>query len=136
MKKRILCAIMSAIMAVGMMTGCGSKEATSNKTVENVSDKTEEKYVERMEAYLDYFQSEEKEYDGVVGAAITLDENSLPLLWLAFAESKEDDDYRFQLCSYDESKVNVLAEKKINDVDGMYPCNGVGIIGMQLVRIK
>lgn len=133
MKKRILCAIMSAIMAVGMMTGCGSKEATSNKTVENVSDKTEEKYVERMEAYLDYFQSEEKEYDGVVGAAITLDENSLPLLWLAFAESKEDDDYRFQLCSYDESKVNVLAEKKINDVDGMYPCNGVGIIGMQLV---
>ena len=52
MKKRILCAIVSAIMAVGMMTGCGSKETTSNKTVENVSDKsdkTEEKYAERME---------------------------------------------------------------------------------------
>ena len=91
MKKRILCAIVSAIMAVGMMTGCGSKETTSNKTVENVSDKsdkTEEKYAERMEAYLDYFQSEEKDYDGVVAAAITLDSDSLPLLWLIWRVKK------------------------------------------------
>lgn len=114
MKKRILCAIVSAIMAVGMMTGCGSKETTSNKTVENVSDKsdkTEEKYAERMEAYLDYFQSEEKDYDGVVGAAITLDSDSLPLLWLTYAESKGRVN-RIQLCSYENDKVNILAEKK------------------------
>lgn len=105
MKKRILCAIMSAVMVVGMMTGCGSKESTSNKTVENVSDKTEEKYAERMEAYLDYFQSEEKDYDGVVAAAITLDSDSLPLLWLAYMESEESEDIRFQLCTYEKNKM-------------------------------
>ena len=33
MKKRILCAIMSAVMVVGMMTGCGSSsEDTSSKS--------------------------------------------------------------------------------------------------------
>lgn len=134
MKKRILCAIVSAIMAVGMMTGCGSKEATSNKTVENVSDKsdkTEEKYAERMEAYLDYFQSEEKDYDGVVGAAITLDSDSLPLLWLTYAESKGRVN-RIQLCSYENDKVNILAEKKIEGASGCNLYLGVGTAGIQV----
>lgn len=134
MKKRILCAIVSAIMAVGMMTGCGSKETTSNKTVENVSDKsdkTEEKYAERMEAYLDYFQSEEKDYDGVVGAAITLDSDSLPLLWLTYAESKGIVN-RIQLCSYENDKVNILAEKKIEGASGCNLYLGVGTAGIQV----
>lgn len=134
MKKRILCAIVSAIMAVGMMTGCGSKETTSNKTVENASDKsdkTEEKYAERMEAYLDYFQSEEKDYDGVVGAAITLDSDSLPLLWLTYAESKGRVN-RIQLCSYENDKVNILAEKKIEGVSGCNLYLGVGTAGIQV----
>lgn len=134
MKKRILCAIVSAIMAVGMMTGCGSKETTSNKTVENVSDKsdkTEEKYAERMEAYLDYFQSEEKDYDGVVGAAITLDSDSLPLLWLTYAESKGRVN-RIQLCSYENDKVNILAEKKIEGASGCNLYLGVGTAGIQV----
>lgn len=132
MKKKILCAIMSAVMAVGMMTGCGSKETTSNKTVENVSDKTEEKYVERMEAYLDYFQSEEKDYDGIVGAAITLDSDSLPLLWLGYKENEESDDIRFQLCTYEKNKIEILAEKKIKNVNGVYPYLGMETIGLQL----
>ena len=134
MKKRILCAIVSAIMAVGMMTGCGSKETTSNKTGENVcdkSDKTEEKYAERMEAYLDYFQSEEKDYDGVVGAAITLDSDSLPLLWLTYAESKGRVN-RIQLCSYENDKVNILAEKKIEGASGCNLYLGVGTAGIQV----
>lgn len=134
MKKRILCAIVSAIMAVGMMTGCGSKETTSNKTVENVSDKsdkTEEKYAERMEAYLDYFQSEEKDYDGVVGAAITLDSDSLPLLWLTYAESKGRVN-RIQLCPYENDKVNILAEKKIEGASGCNLYLGVGTAGIQV----
>lgn len=134
MKKRILCAIVSAIMAVGMMTGCGSKETTSNKTVENVSDKsdkTEEKYAERMEAYLDYFQSEEKDYDGVVGAAITLDSDSLPLLWLTYAESKGRVN-RIQLCSCENDKVNILAEKKIEGASGCNLYLGVGTAGIQV----
>ena len=134
MKKRILCAIVSAIMAVGMMTGCGSKETTSNKTVENVSDKsdkTEEKYAESMEAYLDYFQSEEKDYDGVVGAAITLDSDSLPLLWLTYAESKGRVN-RIQLCSYENDKVNILAEKKIEGASGCNLYLGVGTAGIQV----
>ena len=134
MKKRILCAIVSAIMAVGMMTGCGSKETTSNKTVENVSDKsdkTEEKYAERMEAYLDYFQSEEKDYDGVVGAAITLDSDFLPLLWLTYAESKGRVN-RIQLCSYENDKVNILAEKKIEGASGCNLYLGVGTAGIQV----
>ena len=132
MKKRILCAIMSAIMVVGMMTGCGSKETASNKTVENVSDKTEEKYVERMEAYLDYFQSEEKDYDGVVGAAITLDSDSLPLLWLGYKENIESEDIRFQLCTYVKNKIEILAEKKISNMNGVYPYLGMETIGLQL----
>ena len=120
-------------MVVGMMTGCGSKETTSNKTVENVSDKTEEKYVERMEAYLDYFQSEEKDYDGVLGAAITLDSDSLPLLWLAYADSEDrGSDMRFQLCVYENDKVDVMAEKKIEDVDEVYPYLNDGISALQL----
>lgn len=134
MKKRILCAIMSAIMVVGMITGCGSKETTSNKTVENVSDKsdkTEEKYAERMEAYLDYFQSEEKDYDGVVGAAITLDSDSLPLLWLTYAESKGRVN-RIQFCSYENDKVNILAEKKIEGASGCNLYLGVGTAGIQV----
>lgn len=134
MKKRILCAIVSAIMAVGMMTGCGSKETTSNKTVENVSDKSdkiEEKYAERMEAYLDYFQSEEKDYDGVVGAAITLDSDSLPLLWLTYAESKGRVN-RIQLCSCENDKVNILAEKKIEGASGCNLYLGVGTAGIQV----
>lgn len=131
MRKKILCAIMSAVMVVGMMTGCGSKESTSNKTVENVSDKTEEKYAERMEAYLDYFQSEEKDYDGVVGAAITLDSDSLPLLWLTYAESKGRIN-RIQLCSYEKDKVNILAEKKIEGASGCNLYLGVGTAGIQV----
>lgn len=134
MRKKILCAIMSAVMVVGMMTGCGSKETTSNKTVENVSDKsdkTEEKYAERMEAYLDYFQSEEKDYDGMVGAAITLDSDSLPLLWLAYAESKGRLN-RIQLCSYENDKVNILAEKKIEGASGCNLYLGVGTAGIQV----
>lgn len=124
---------MSAVMVVGMMTGCGSKETTSNKTVENVSDKTEEKYAERMEAYLDYFQSEEKDYDGVVAAAITLDSDSLPLLWLAYADSEDrGSDMRFQLCVYENDKVDVMAEKKIEDVDEVYPYLNDGISALQL----
>lgn len=135
MKKRILCAIVSAIMAVGMMTGCGSKETTSNKTVENVSDKsdkTEEKYAERMEAYLDYFQSEEKDYDGVVAAAITLDSDSLPLLWLAYMESEESEDIRFQLCTYEKNKIEILAEKGIDNVADVAPYIADGITGLHL----
>ena len=132
MKKRILCAIMSAIMVVGMITGCGSKETTSNKTVENVSDKTEEKYAERMEAYLDYFQSEEKEYDGVVAAAITLDSDSLPLLWLAYMESEESEDIRFQLCTYEKNKIEILAEKGIDNVADVAPYIADGITGLHL----
>lgn len=135
MKKRILCAIMSAIMVVGMITGCGSKETTSNKTVENVSDKsdkTEEKYAERMEAYLDYFQSEEKDYDGVVGAAITLDSDSLPLLWLAYMESEESEDIRFQLCTYEKNKIEILAEKGIDNVADVAPYIADGITGLHL----
>lgn len=135
MRKKILCAIMSAVMAVGMMTGCGSKETTSNKTVENVSDKsdkTEEKYAERMEAYLDYFQSEEKEYDGVVGAAITLDSDSLPLLWLAYMESEESEDIRFQLCTYEKNKIEILAEKGIDNVAYVAPYIADGITGLYL----
>lgn len=128
MKKRILC----AIMVVGMITGCGSKETTSNKTVENVSDKTEEKYAERMEAYLDYFQSEEKDYDGVVGAAITLDSDSLPLLWLAYAESEDSMVNRIQLCLYENDKVNILAEKKIEGAKGCNLYLGVGTAGIQV----
>ena len=134
MRKKILCAIMSAVMVVGMMTGCGSKETTSNKTVENVSDKSdkiEEKYAERMEAYLDYFQSEEKDYDGMVGAAITLDSDSLPLLWLAYAESKGRLN-RIQLCSYENDKVNILAEKKIEGASGCNLYLGVGTAGIQV----
>ena len=132
MKKRILCAIMSAVMVVGMMTGCGSKESTSNKTVENVSDKTEEKYAERMEAYLDYFQSEEKDYDGVVAAAITLDSDSLPLLWLAYMESEESEDIRFQLCTYEKNKIEILAEKGIDNVADVAPYIADGITGLHL----
>lgn len=135
MKKRILCAIVSAIMAVGMMTGCGSKETTSNKTVEKVSDKsdkTEEKYAERMEAYLDYFQSEEKDYDGVVAAAITLDSDSLPLLWLAYMESEESEDIRFQLCTYEKNKIEILAEKGIDNVADVAPYIADGITGLHL----
>ncbi len=132
MKKRILCAIMSAVMVVGMMTGCGSKESTSNKTVENVSDKTEEKYAERMEAYLDYFQSEEKDYDGVVAAAITLDSDSLPLLWLAYMESEESEDIRFQLCTYEKNKIEILAEKGMDNVADVAPYIADGVIGLHL----
>lgn len=146
MKKRILCVIMSMVMVAGVMTGCGSKDTSSksenvsdsgagNKSVdsENVSDNLEAQYVERMEAYLEYFQNEEKDYDGVVGTSVVLDTDSLPLLWLAFAESGDrGEDMRFQLCSYDKDKVNVLAEKKINDVYGAYPYLGMETIGMQL----
>ena len=135
MKKRILCAIMSAVMVVGVMTGCGSKETTSNKNVENVSDKsdkTEEKYAERMEAYLDYFQSEEKDYDGVVAAAITLDSDSLPLLWLAYMESEESEDIRFQLCTYEKNKIEILAEKGIDNVADVAPYIADGITGLHL----
>lgn len=149
MKKRILCTVMSAVMIIGLMTGCGSEKSSSGKTERNIGkeadennkteksketdSKKEEKYAERMEAYLDYFQSEEKDYDGVVAAAITLDSDSLPLLWLAYADSEDrGSDMRFQLCVYENDKVDVMAEKKIEDVDEVYPYLNDGISALQL----
>ena len=144
MKKRILCVIMSMVMVAGVMTGCGSKDTSSksenvsdsgsgNKSVdsENVSDNLEAQYVERMEAYLEYFQNEEKDYDGVVGTSVVLDTDSLPLLWLAYVD-KDKEEVRFQICSYEKDKVEILAEKKITNLDGMYPYIDMGEIGLQL----
>lgn len=139
MKKRMLCLLLSAAMMAGGLSGCGTEsDSTSGKKTEEateVSSETsiEDQYVERMEAYLDYFNSEEKDYDGVVGAAITLDSDSLPLLWLAYADSSDrGEDMRFQLCSYQKDKVDILAEKEIDNVDGAYPYLGIEQSGLQL----
>lgn len=140
---------MSAALLTGSLTGCdyhnlfGGNNKSIQKQSESTSkssktDKTMSKellnkeYIKRMKAYLTYFEDEEKNYSGTVAASITLDENSLPLLWLVYSPSdtsfldnydnffsdKYDGAVQFQLCNYEDNAVHLLAEKRISNAYG------------------
>lgn len=103
MRKRIMCLILSLCMVAGIVTGCGSSDNVT------VTKKLEEEYVERMEAYLTYYQEQDTDTTGVI---ITLDEDHLPLMWLCYGDDDTWDGIRnIQLLCYKDDKVEVLAER-------------------------
>lgn len=116
MKKRILSVLLALSMAVCMLSGCGLKkdDVISNGVEEKVkvTKKLEEKYIERIGAYQEYFKQVKTEYsDYEIGGTITVDSDGLPLMWLILGESTSWDDVRTtQLIGYVNEKVTVLAE--------------------------
>lgn len=116
MKKRILGMLLCLSMVVGMFAGCGTKEVNvTNDKVENVevTKKLEEQYIERIEAYQEYFDEIRDKYsEYVFGATITLDSEGLPFMWLVLGNSESWDDVcTTQLIGYENKKAIVLAEK-------------------------
>ena len=70
MRKRILCAVMSAIMVAGFMIGCGNKETVSPQRDEEVNVKTEESDTNntRDKDYLDHAKDKKNNYDGAAAS--------------------------------------------------------------------
>lgn len=144
MKKRFICLVLSLCMVVGVVTGCGSskdalsdnaitskesEDTSSNNVVtskesedassDNVSvtQKLEEEYVERMEAYLAYYQEQDTTFTRI-GVNVTLDNDHLPLMWL-----RNEIDYEYynvQLVGYEDGEAKILAEKAI-DAEAICP---------------
>lgn len=138
MKKRFICLVLSLCMVAGVVTGCGSskdalsdnaitskesEDTSSNNVVtskesedalsDNVSitKKLEEEYVERMEAYLAYYQ--EQDTDDDIRMSITLDSNHLPVMWLTTDDdaSKHGKNHSVQLIGYEDGSAKILAER-------------------------
>lgn len=95
----------------------GKLKENVNKKLQDdvkVSKKMEKEYIERMEAYQEYYEKKHQENrDSIVGARITIGSDNLPLLWLWFSQDEDPDSSDVtQLLTYDEGKVKVLAEIK------------------------
>jgi hypothetical protein len=137
MKKRLrfLMCICAVVFVLG---GCGvsKKNTSSNEVV--VTKSLEKSYVERINAYLEYYQKEEAARDEyTIGAVVSLDSDNLPILWLAYAEVEEDEDESetsgyIQVLDYEEGKVTILAETgHLSDISEIYP-----ILSTQALALK
>lgn len=113
MKKIILSVLLCLSMAVGMLAGCSSEKKSAEENTVKVTKKLEQQYIERIEAYQEYFdQIRDKYSEYVFGATITLDSEGLPLMWLTLGESYSwNDIHATQLVGYEDKKATVLAEK-------------------------
>lgn len=117
-------------MAVGMLTGCGTKDVdtTNDKAVSNsytdivntkeddntvnVTRRLEKKYIERIEAYQEYYEQVRSNYSNyVIGGMVTLDSDGLPLFWLGLSQDGSKDNYRTQLIGYENDEVVIMAER-------------------------
>ena len=135
MKRKILSLLLRFGMSVTLLVGCGTKDvdATNDKVISsssveedddkntdstnkednavNVTKKLEEEYIERIEAYQEYYEQECDDYEYIVGMRITVNKDGLPFLWLIYAKGEESDNVEVtQLLTYDNKKVEVLAE--------------------------
>lgn len=122
----VLALILGCAGIMGVVTSRSSKEADSvNSKEEDVKDskkedkkqevkvtkKLEEEYIERMEAYQEYYNQEKSKDDYEIGIFISLDNNKLPLLWMCYGtDENPDNTVNTQLLSYEKGKVEVLAE--------------------------
>lgn len=123
MKKKILSILLCLSMAVCMLAGCskngvvttsGKVDTTSDKVEQvKVTDKLEKKYIERIEAYQDYYEQECQNAEYMVYTRVTVDREGLPLLWLDYSiDGSSSSNIVTQLLTYEDKKVKVLAEVK------------------------
>lgn len=108
MMKKILSLILIACMLLVGLTGCQS--SGKNKGLDA---KTREKYyLERIDAYREYFKDYEDKYE--VEAGIALDKQQLPVMWIMIYESEYTAEVK--LVSYDneKEKIEVLGEEWID----------------------
>ena len=112
MKKKLLSIFLCIIMSVGMLSGCNSKDAANGNAVNvKVTKKLEEQYIERMEAYEEYYKQVKTEYSAYDnGGTITLDADGLPIFWLYIGDMSSDGQGITQLVSYKDGKIQILAE--------------------------
>ena len=124
MKRKLLAILLCVSMSVTLLVGCGTKdvdatneEVTGSNSVKEentveVTKKLEKEYVERIEAYQEYYEQAKSEFSGKeVGATITLDKNGLPLMWLAISEDGTKDNFRTQLIEYVDDEATIKAER-------------------------
>lgn len=128
MKKKILSVLLCLSMAVGVLAGCGSEKKSAEENTVKVTKKLEQQYIERIEAYQEYFdeiRDKYSEYD--FGATITLDSDGLPLMWLILGDSDSWDGVQAtQLIGVDQKGAKVLAERG----DAICPYRGQLIMAM------
>lgn len=113
MIKKILSILLCLSMAVCMLAGCGAKEAdTANDKQIKAADKLEKQYVERIEAYQEYFkQAKTDDSNDVIGGTITLDSDGLPLMWLGMRKDGSKENPGTQLIGYEDGNAVILAER-------------------------
>ena len=124
MKRKVLSLLLCGVIACSTLTACGGSNSSNNagvsdsdvsekKDAEADSSNIEDLYVEAINSYQDYYEKVKSDFSGSqVGATITLDEEGLPLLWVAISEDGSKDNCRTQLVGYVDGKAVILTERK------------------------
>lgn len=124
MKRKVLSLLLCGLLACSTLTACGGSNSSNDAGVNdiNVSEKKdaeadstniEDLYVEAINSYQDYYEKVKSDFSGSqVGATITLDEEGLPLLWVAISEDGSKNNCRTQLVGYVDGKAVILTERK------------------------
>lgn len=133
MKRKVLSLLLCGVIACNTLTACGNSNnpnasgvnntAESNKDEESAqadSKSNEEIYVEAINAYQEYYEKAKSDFSGnEVGATITLDEEGMPLLWVAISEDGSKDNCRTRLVGYAEGEAAIMAERSEYIVPGL-----------------
>ena len=129
MKRKVLSLLLCGLLACSMLTACGGSNSSNNAEVSDsdVSEKKdaeaaniEDLYVEAINSYQDYYEKIKSDFSGSqVGATITLDEEGLPLLWVAISEDGSKDNCRTQLVGYVDGEAAIMAERSEYIVPGL-----------------
>ena len=136
MKRKVLSLLLCGVIACSTLTACGGSNSSNNagvsdsdvsekKDAEADSSNIEDLYVEAINSYQDYYEKVKSDFSGSqVGATITLDEEGLPLLWVAISEDGSKDNCRTQLVGYVDGEVVIKAERN----EYVVPCSSSDII--------
>ncbi len=131
MKRKVLSLLLCGLIACSMLTACGGSNSSNNAEVSDsdVSEKKdaeadstniEDLYVEAINSYQDYYEKVKSDFSGSqVGATITLDEEGMPLLWVAISEDGSKDNCRTRLVGYAEGEAAIMAERSEYIVPGL-----------------
>ena len=136
MKRKILSLLLCGLLACSMLTACGGSNSSNNAGVNDIdvsekkdaevdSTNIEDLYVEAINSYQDYYEKVKSDFSGSqVGATITLDEEGMPLLWVAISEDGSKDNCRTQLVGYVDGEATIKTERN----EYVVPCLGSDII--------
>lgn len=112
--KKFLSIIILTCILIGGLTGCQSA-----KKDKELDAKTREKYyLERIDAYRDYYKDYEDKYD--IKAGIAIDKEQLPVMWIMIMEDEYETMIKLVTYDNEEEKIVVLGEEWINTFDSNF----------------